>query len=112
MQLISGKGMQQLYRLTNGDVTAYILARHQKCKIPHLVSELLQEFEEVFHEPNRLTTSRKHDHTIPLKGGTQLVNFRPYRYSSIQKNELEKIIKELTQLGVIRPSHSPFCSPA
>ena len=76
------------------------------------LQELLQEFEEVVHEPNRLPPSRKHDHTIPLKEGTQLVNFRPYRYSSIHKNELEKIIKELTQLGVIRPSHSPFCSPA
>lgn len=106
--------MQQLYRLTNGDVTAYILARHQKCKIPHLVScknysKSLKRF-----SMNQIDFLLLESMTIPypLKEGTQLVNLRPSRYSSIQKNELEKIIKELTQLGVIRPSHSPFCSPA
>jgi hypothetical protein len=66
--------MQQLYRKTNGDVTAYILAiKASEIHNPPSgeLQELLQEFEEVFHEPNQLPLSRKHDHTIPLQEGTQ-----------------------------------------
>lgn len=34
----------------------------------------------------------------------------PYRYPFIQKNEIETIIKELLEAGVIRPSISPYSS--
>ena len=34
----------------------------------------------------------------------------PYRYPFTQKNEIEKIIKELLEAGVIRPSISPYSS--
>jgi Reverse transcriptase (RNA-dependent DNA polymerase) len=37
---------------------------------------------------------------------------RPYRYSHFQKIELEKIIEELLKSSIIRPSSSPFASPA
>jgi Reverse transcriptase (RNA-dependent DNA polymerase) len=40
------------------------------------------------------------------------VNLRPYRYSYFQKLELDKIIEELLATGIIRPSTSPFASPA
>jgi hypothetical protein len=40
------------------------------------------------------------------------INFRPYRYSHQQKDELEKIIQELLNCGTIKPSSSPFASPA
>ena len=35
----------------------------------------------------------------------------PYRYPFTQKNEIEKIIKELLESSVIRPSISPYSSP-
>jgi len=35
----------------------------------------------------------------------------PYRYPFAQKNEIEKIIKELLESGVINPSISPYSSP-
>jgi len=36
---------------------------------------------------------------------------RPYRYPFAKNNEIEKIIKELLEAGVIRPSINPYSSP-
>jgi hypothetical protein len=36
---------------------------------------------------------------------------RPYRYPYFQKEEIEKIVKELLETRVIRPSQCPFSSP-
>ena len=36
---------------------------------------------------------------------------RPYRYPFCQKNEIDKIVKELLSVGSIRNSSSPFASP-
>ena len=36
---------------------------------------------------------------------------RPYRYPFYQKNEIEKIVKELLSVGSIRNNTSPFASP-
>ncbi|MHA4790962.1 hypothetical protein, partial [Klebsiella pneumoniae] len=49
--------------------------------------------------------------SITLVPGAQPQNVWPYRYSFTQKNEIEKIIKELLEAGVIRPSISPYSSP-
>jgi hypothetical protein len=75
-----------------------------------LIQELLQQFEDVFQEPKGLPPPRSHDHAIPLQEGVQPVSVRPYRYPFYQKEEIEKIVKDLLQIGVIRPSRSPFSS--
>jgi hypothetical protein len=46
-----------------------------------------------------------------LKEGSQPVNLRPYRYSRLQKDVLEKMVKEMLGSGIIRPSNNPFASP-
>ena len=66
----------------------------------------------VFDKPHELPPSRgEHDHSITLVPGAQPPNVLPYRYLFTQKNEIEKIIKELLEAGVIRPSISPYSSP-
>jgi hypothetical protein len=53
----------------------------------------------------------EHDHGIPLIPGSQPPNVHPYRHPFAQKNEIENIIKELLEVGVIHPNTSPYSSP-
>ena len=46
-----------------------------------------------------------------MKEGAQAICQRPYRYPYYQKNEIEKIVKELLSVGFIRNSSSLFASP-
>ena len=52
-----------------------------------------------------------HDHQIPLKSGDEPFSIRPYRYPHVQKNKIEKLVKEMLESGIIRLSTSPFASP-
>jgi hypothetical protein len=75
------------------------------------LADLLQKYEDVFKELKQLPPPRQHDHSIPLVEGAQPVSARAYRYHFYQKEEIEKIVKELLHVGVIRLSNSPFYSP-
>ena len=52
---------------------------------------------------------RGHEHRIQLQEGAQAICQRPYRYPFYHKNEIEKIVQELSA-GSIRHSCSPFAS--
>jgi hypothetical protein len=73
--------------------------------------EILDEFDEVFNMPTGMPPNREHDHPIVLKPGATIPNIRPYRYPYYQKNEIERIVKEMLQAGIIRHSTSPYSSP-
>ena len=83
----------------------------EKALIPEKIQTLLSGYEDVFVEPKGLPPNRSHDHAIHLQEGAKAVSVRPYRYPYFQKEEIEKIVRELLQSGVIRPSQSPFSSP-
>jgi Reverse transcriptase (RNA-dependent DNA polymerase)/Retroviral aspartyl protease/Retrotransposon gag protein len=76
------------------------------------LQEVLKQFPEVFDGTSNTPPCRDIDHRIPLQPNSHPVNLRPYRYSHFQRLELDKIIEELLSNGVIRPSTSPFASPA
>ena len=65
----------------------------------------------LFDESQGLPPKRAHDHQIPLKDESQVVKIRPYRYPTIQKDEIEKMIADMRLAGIIRDSHSSFASP-
>lgn len=72
---------------------------------------LLADYAGVFDEGMTLPPHGDYDRKIELKKGANAVNIRPYRYVSVQKDEIEKMMKEMLEVGVIRPSKSPFTSP-
>lgn len=70
----------------------------------------MQEYEDIFQEPQHLPLSRVYDHTIPTLPDAVPVNSRPYRYSPLHKDEIEKQVKQLLLSGFITPSTSPYAS--
>lgn len=64
--------------------------------------------EDVFAEPKGLPPNKPFDHTIP---NVIPVNYRPYRYSPLHKDEIERQVKELLVAGLITSSTSPYASP-
>ncbi|KAL9268987.1 hypothetical protein AKJ16_DCAP27145 [Drosera capensis] len=61
--------------------------------------------------PQWLPPQRIHDHHIPLREGVSPIIVRPYGYSGMQKDIIEKLIEKTLKASVIRPSLSPFFSP-
>jgi hypothetical protein len=74
------------------------------------IKTLLEKFAGVFEEPKTLTPTRRSDHKIPLKPGSQKINIRPYKSPFIQKGEIEKLVKEMLSNGIIQHNVSPFAS--
>ncbi|XP_027171840.1 uncharacterized protein LOC113771462 [Coffea eugenioides] len=79
---------------------------------PDSLTKLLAKYDDVFAEPNTLPPNRCHDHQIPLKPDAQPFKIPPYRYPHVQKNEIDRQVKEMLNSGLIQDSHSPFASPA
>lgn len=80
--------------------------------VPVAIQAIVDEFADLFAEPNGLPPRHSCDHLIPLLAGAQPVNIRPYRHSPESKDEIEKQVSELLQSGVIQRSTSAFASPA
>lgn len=52
--------------------------------------KLLQEFQDIYHEPKDLPPKRGINNHIDLKEGTKLVSIHPYRFGYFLKVEIEK----------------------
>lgn len=76
-----------------------------------VVMSLLEQYDDIFSEPNILPPHRKHNQRINLEEGVKGLSLRPYRHCSTQKDVIENMIQELLQKGVIQPSTSLFSSP-
>lgn len=112
---ISLKSMLRVLRKHGGGILVEYnhMARAEltKAEQPLFLCELLEEFGEVFEQPQGLPPRRGHEHAIVLKEGSNPVGVRPYRYPQIQKDEIERLIREMLEAGIIKPSSSPFSSP-
>lgn len=105
-----------LYRMLGGqdqhDI-AHIFSIHtdvQEYKSEAMVEDLLSQYSDVFAEPQGLPPLRGVEHHIILKERSIPKQIYPYRYSHTYKGEIEKIVQELLDNGMIRQSQSPFAS--
>jgi hypothetical protein len=112
-EIISSHRMENILKKGHSGIIAQ-LHSIQVVETPsvHLdLQAILSKHQAVFSTPQGLPPSRGvHDHSIPLVPGSLPPNVLPYRHTFSQKNEIEKIVQELLQVGVIHPSTSPYSS--
>lgn len=80
--------------------------------LPPAIELLLDAYADIFSEPKGLPPPRPgFNHRIPLQEGTNPFSIRPYRYSVIQKDIIDKLVGDMLQQGIIQHNNSPFASP-
>jgi hypothetical protein len=78
--------------------------------LEHLL--VVREFSDMFPEELLgMYLERELDFTIDLKPGTELIARMPYRMSTPESQELKMQLKELLDLGLIRPTVSSWGAP-
>ncbi|KAL0361456.1 UNVERIFIED_CONTAM: Transposon Ty3-I Gag-Pol polyprotein [Sesamum radiatum] len=92
----------QLHSLSTGQSAA---------TLPADLLGLLDSFKDVFQEPSDLPPQWDIEHRIILKPEAVPRKLPPYRYSYVQKGEIETIVEGMLKAGIIRNSQSPFGSP-
>lgn len=120
-QLVGGEEMQRELRKQGEGALLQIFSMHaskgnsltctQYSDDKSQMATLLKAYTDIFKEPKSLPPHRSHDHQIPLIPGSGPISVRPYRYPHFQKNEIEKLVSEMLNSGVVRPSQSPYSSP-
>jgi hypothetical protein len=91
----------------------YVVEAVKDRKGPSLDQYLvLSEFQDVFpNELPGLPPERELDFKIELKPGAEPISKTPYRMTAPKLCELQMQLKELLDLGIIRPSVSPWGAP-
>ena len=89
----------------------FSMVENSKVPLSTSIHKLLMEFEDMFATPQTLPPHRILDHSIHLKPNSEPVNLKAYRYSPIQKAEIEKLISEMLSKNLEQPSQSPYASP-
>lgn len=76
------------------------------------LDQLLESYKDIFDEPSTLPPYREgFNHKIPLESGANPINLRHYRYSSLQKDSIDKMIQDMLTQGIIQYSATPYASP-
>jgi hypothetical protein len=135
MSFTEGSGRKVVLRGTTSNTARVVTTKHMEaifrseeivyaaeCKISarvdkkgkvHYASEIqiIDKHSKVFGPiPLGVPPNRGFEHIIELEEGAKPVITTPYRHPKKYKDEIEKAIKELLDMGHIRPSSNPFAS--
>ncbi|WVZ00992.1 hypothetical protein V8G54_027061 [Vigna mungo] len=72
---------------------------------------LLHTYRLIFAKPKGLPPNRSQNHCIPLMPDVNAVRVRPYKYPHSQKQQIENMVQQMLDEGIITHSTSPFSSP-
>jgi hypothetical protein len=83
-----------------------------KPSIPLDIQGIIDKHSKVFeYIPKGFPPTRNHDHDIHLILRSVPPNIRPYRYPYSYKSEIERMVEEMLEVGIIRPSQSSYSTP-
>ena len=66
------------------------------------------KYSNIFQVTSEFPPISGHEHAIVRRKGPELVNVQPFRYPQFQKDEIERLVKEMLEAGIIHPSVSPY----
>jgi hypothetical protein len=113
--VVSSNGMTKLLKKGHQGVIVQLCSLDVRTSKPpiHLdIQGIIDKHSKVFEDiPRGLPPTHNHDHDIHLIHGSAPPNTRPYIYPYSQKSEIEHMVEEMLEAGMIRPSQSSYFSP-
>ncbi|XP_057754711.1 uncharacterized protein LOC130974013 [Arachis stenosperma] len=109
--------MQLKKGIKKGEITYLALLQEESTSeredVPPKIKEVLEENKDVMPPelPKQLPPRRKVDHKIELESGAKPPASTPYRMAPPELEELKKQLKDLLDVGFIRPSKAPYGAP-
>jgi hypothetical protein len=113
-EIISSHHMENMLKKGHSGVISQLHAIQatKTPSVPQDLQSILSKNQVVFSTPQGHPPSYVvHDHSIPLVPGILPPNICSYHNPFSQKNEIEKMVQELLNVGIIHPSTSPYSSP-
>jgi hypothetical protein len=114
-QVINSHRMEKILKEGSRVVVVGLYSMEVKQEDENIPEELkwtLEKHHKVFQEiPNGIPSSRDHEHQIELIHGSTPPNKMPYRYPHQQKREIEKMVQDMLDSGIIQQSSSSFSTP-
>jgi len=80
-------------------------------KLKYKLVDVVNQYDEMFQEPEGLLSKRGIQHEILLQQDCPLPNIGMYKMFVMESAEIKKKIQDLLNKGIIRPSSSPCASP-
>eukprot|EP00253_Pinus_taeda_P036594 PITA_36594 len=113
-KIIRSNGMTKLLKKEQRGVITQLCSVEvptSKSSISPNLQKVLHNLSNVFENPKGISPICDHDHPIHLIPRIVPTNIRPYRYPYAQKSEIERMVAEMLEAGIIQPSQSYFSAP-
>jgi hypothetical protein len=111
-KVISSNGMKKLLKNGHQGVIVQLCLLYvqtSKPSIPLDLQGIINKHSKVFEDiPRGLPPTCDHDHAIHLISGSVPPNIMNYRYPYSHKSEIEHMVEQSLEVGIIRPSQSSY----